>query len=76
MVQSLGYIPKLSTPATTGLDVFQTVPSISTGTGDSYSVKPDLNYALAVKSGMEIVSDTGIKFITQEEIEVVSYIEI
>ena len=67
MVQSLGYIPKLSTPATTGLDVFQTVPAISTGDGDSYKSKPDLNYALAVKSGMEIVSDTGIKFITQED---------
>jgi hypothetical protein len=67
MVQSLGYTPKLSTPATTGLDVFQTVPAIGAGEGDDYSTKADLTYALAVKSGMEIVSDTGIKFITQED---------
>ena len=67
MVQSLGYTPKLSTPATTGLDVFQTVPAIGSGEGDSYTTKEDLTYALAIKSGMEIVSDTGIKFITQED---------
>ena len=55
MAQSLGYKPKLSSPATTDLDVFQTVPAIGTGTGDSYSVKPDLRYAIVTKSGMQFL---------------------
>ena len=67
MAQSLGYKPKLSSPATTDLDVFQTVPAIGTGTGDSYSVKPDLRYAMVIKSGMQVSSDSGVNFISQED---------
>ena len=54
MVQSLGYIPKLSTPATTGLDVFQTVPA--TGTGDT--TRPNMNYALTVTNATKVKSET------------------
>ena len=53
MAQSLGYKPKLATAASVGLDIFQTVPATSTGTGDGYETKPDLSYALNIKSGME-----------------------
>ena len=67
MAQSLGYKPKLSSAATTDVDVFQTVPAISSGAGDSYSTKPDLNYAMSLKAGMEIQSDTGVSFITTED---------
>ena len=67
MAQSLGYKPKLATPATTDLDVFQTVPATSTGAGASYTVKPDLKYALVIKSGMEITSANGVRFISQED---------
>jgi len=67
MVQSLGYKPKLSSASTTNIDVFQTVPATATGTGGSYSVKPDLNYAMSLKAGMEIQSDTGVSFVTTED---------
>ena len=67
MAQSLGYKPKLSSASTTDIDVFQTVPAISSGAGDSYSTKPDLNYAMNLKAGMEIQSDTGVSFITTED---------
>ena len=67
MAQSLGYKPKLSSASTTDIDVFQTVPTISSGVGDSYSTKPDLNYAMNLKTGMEIQSDTGVSFITTED---------
>ena len=67
MVQSLGYKPKLSSPASVDLDIFQTVPAISSGTGDSYSTKPDLNYAMNLKAGMQVQSDTGISFVTTED---------
>ena len=67
MVQSLGYKPKLSSASTTNIDVFQTVPATATGTGGSYSVKPDLSYAMSLKAGMEIQSDTGVSFVTTED---------
>ena len=67
MAQSLGYKPKLSSASTTDIDVFQTVPAISSGAGDSYTTKPDLNYAMSLKAGMEVQSDTGVSFITTED---------
>ena len=67
MAQSFGYTPKLSTPATTNLDVFQTVPATSTGTGGSYTTKPDLRYAMIIKEGTIVSSGGGIKFTTQED---------
>ena len=67
MAQTLGYKPTLSTAASVDLDVFQTVPAVSSGTGASYSTKPDLNYAMNVKAGMELLSDTGVTFTTTED---------
>ena len=67
MAQSLGYKPKLATPAIVDIDIFQTVPSVSSGTGLDYTTKPDLNYGLNVKSRMELQSDAGIKFTTIED---------
>ena len=67
MAQSLGYKPKLSTAASTGIDIFQTVPATTSGTGDSYVTAPDLDYAMLIKAGMEIKSDSGVTFITQED---------
>ena len=67
MAQSLGYKPKLSSPATTDVDVFQTVPALSSGAGASYTTKPDLRYSMVIKSGMEIAASTGVTFITQED---------
>ena len=67
MAQSLGYKPKLSSAASVDLDIFQTVPAISSGAGDSYTTKPDLNYAMNLKAGMELQSDTGVSFVTTED---------
>ena len=64
MAQSFGYKPKLSTASTTNVDIFQTVPAVTEGSGDTYKTKADLSYALNVKSGMQLLSDTGISFIT------------
>ena len=58
MAQSLGYKPKLSSAASVNIDVFQTVPATSAGSGASYTTKPDLNYAMNLKSGMELLSNT------------------
>jgi len=67
MAQSLGYKPTLATAASVTLDIFQTVPATTSGAGDSFKTNPDLSYALVLKSGMEIQSDTGVSFITTED---------
>ena len=67
MAQAFGYKPKLATPATTNLDVFQTVPASTSGTGTNYTTKPDLNYAMILKEGMIVSSATGIKFTSEED---------
>ena len=54
IAQSLGYKPKVSYPATTVLDVFQTVPA--TGAGDS--TRPNMNYALTVTNATKVKSET------------------
>lgn len=64
MAQAFGYSPRLSTPASTTLDVFQTVPSI----GTALTIKPNLDYGLVIPSGMEIESSDGITFRTLEPI--------
>ena len=54
IAQSLGYKPKVSYPATTVLDVFQTVPAI--GTADN--VRPNMNYALTISDTTKVKSET------------------
>ena len=54
IAQSLGYKPKVSYPASTVLDVFQTVPA--TGTGDT--TRPNMNYALSVTDATKVKSET------------------
>ncbi len=55
IVQSLGYRPKLASPAMATVDFFQTVPAI--GSGDS--VKPDMDYALTINAGSQVKSQTN-----------------
>jgi len=68
MAQALGYKPKLATGAVTDLDLFQTVPAISSGTGDSYTTKPDLNYALRFRENMQVQSVTGVNFSSVDDV--------
>jgi hypothetical protein len=67
MAQSFGYKPKLATPSVARVDIFQTVPALSSGTGTNYTTKADLRYGLNVKSGMQLQSDSGITFTTSED---------
>ena len=67
MAQTFGYKPKLSSPAIANVDVFQTVPAVSSGTGTNYVTNPDLNYSMIIKSGMQLQSQSGIKFTTTED---------
>jgi hypothetical protein len=55
IAKSLGYTPKNYIPAHVTLDIFQLVPSIGTGS----NVAPDYNYALSIKSGMQVKQKDG-----------------
>jgi len=68
MAQSFGYKPKLASPSYGEVDIYHTVPAISSGTGANFVTKPDLNYALKVGSGMQLQSDNGITFRTTSDV--------
>lgn len=67
LAQSLGYKPKLYSPATTNINVYQLVPAIGSGTG----VRPDLDYALKIKEGMQVSStqNANVVFSTTKKID-------
>ncbi len=60
-----GYKPKLNSPATSNLDVFQLV--IASGSGENAA--PDMSYALSIDSNMELESEEGVKFRTVQPID-------
>ena len=63
MAQVYGYKPKITQPAFTNIDIFQTVPA--TGTGKS--VRPNMSYALTVKEGAQVTAKNGTIFRTLED---------
>ena len=63
--QLFGYKPKLNSPSTVTVEVYQLVPSIGTGT----TARPDYRYALSIKVGMQLSTSAGnTKFRTVEPI--------
>ena len=60
-----GYKPKTFTPATTKLDVYQLVPAIGTG----INARPDMKYALTVKSNATVGTEAGKIFSTLDSVD-------
>jgi hypothetical protein len=58
LAQSMGYKPKLTSPAVTTLTIYQIVPSIGVGTAN----KPDDRFYLKIKDGLQIDSNEGVTF--------------
>ena len=58
LAQALGYKPKQAISAHVDVDIYQTVPSIGLGAGNS----PDWRYALAIKGGMKVKAGNGTTF--------------
>ena len=66
LAQYLGYKPKVTSPASTTLSVYQLVPAIGTGANN----KPDETYYLRIKEGMEVTSKSkSISFITTDVVD-------
>jgi hypothetical protein len=66
LAQYLGYKPKIATPSTTNLSVYQLVPAIGTGIDNI----PDERFYFKIKDGMVIAaSDSNALFITTDVID-------
>jgi hypothetical protein len=63
LAQSFGYTPKLYSPSTTTLSVYQLVPATNN--------LPDLSYALVVKEGMQVTSTSNpnVVFTTKQKVD-------
>ena len=61
-----GYFPQVTTAATTGVDIFQLVPSTTT----YGSVRPDYNYAMILANGAQIQSsnDSSVFFYIEDQV--------
>ena len=67
LAQFLGYKPKVTSPASTKLSVYQLIPSVGNGT---VNIKPDSKYFLRIKSGMVIESQSnGVQFRTLSPVD-------
>tara|TARA_R110000851_G_scaffold313047_3_gene474501 strand:- start:5938 stop:7818 length:1881 start_codon:yes stop_codon:yes gene_type:complete len=60
-----GYKPKTFTPALVKLDTYQLVPAIGTGT----NARPDMKYALTVKSNATVKTEAGQTFRTLDSVD-------
>jgi hypothetical protein len=72
LAQNLGYTPKISTPATVTITLYQTLPSKYQAAHQSGSnFEPDFDYALKINEGMVVNSntDSNIKFITTDSVD-------
>jgi hypothetical protein len=72
LAQSMGYKPKVTSPAVTTLTIYQLVPSIynsNASTGTEY--EPDTSYYLKIKDGMEVAanSNSSIIFRTVDSVD-------
>lgn len=71
LAQTMGYKPKITTPATTTLNVYQLVPSVYNSNGNTgTNYEPDSNYYLKIREGMQIKNNNGsITFRTVEGVD-------
>ena len=66
MAYMMGYRPRITSPATVNLDVYQRVPVTTSGS----EIVPDYEYALVLNENIEVQSTTRspVKFITQDKV--------
>jgi len=67
MAQGYGYKPRLSSPATVLIDVFQTVPSDPNNVVNEKR-QPNEDYCMNVLAGMEVTSTNGTIFRTIDDV--------
>jgi hypothetical protein len=63
--QFLGYAPKLTTPSSVRLVVYQTIPA--KGSADDYVA--DTTFLLRIRDGMVVESQSGVRFVTTDAVD-------
>lgn len=72
LAQSMGYKPKVTSPAITTLTVYQLIPSVYRAENNSgVSYEPDSRFYFKIKAGFEVQSTTNsnVSFITTDAID-------
>ena len=71
LAQTMGYKPKVSTPAVTTLTVYQLIPSVYGVFQSGSNFEPDWDFAFKIEQGMEVASTTNqeITFITTDMVD-------
>jgi hypothetical protein len=71
LAQTMGYKPKVTTPAVTTLTVYQLVPSLYNTSGGGSNFSPDERFYLKIKEGLEIssTSNRNITFRTTDTVD-------
>jgi len=72
LAQNLGYKPKISTPASVTLTLYQTLPSkYVSSNGTSVNYEPDFDYALKINEGMLVGSNSNqnVEFLTTDFVD-------
>jgi hypothetical protein len=65
LAKFLGYKPKVTSPSTTKLSVYQLVPAKTLGSIN----EPDSKYYLRIKPGLQAASTNGVNFITTDSVD-------
>ena len=72
LAQSMGYKPKVTSPAITTLTVYQLIPSVYTALNNNgTNYEPDSRFYFKIKAGFEVQSSTNsnVSFITTDAID-------
>jgi hypothetical protein len=71
LAQTMGYKPKVTTPAVTTLTVYQLIPSTYAVMQSGSNFEPDWDFAFKIEQGMEVASTTNqqITFITTDMVD-------
>jgi hypothetical protein len=72
LAQTMGYKPKVTSPATTTLTVYQLVPSVYNASGNSgTNYQPDSRFYYKIKAGLQVVStsNSNIIFRTIDDVD-------
>jgi hypothetical protein len=71
LAQTMGYKPKVTTPAVTTLTIYQLIPSVYGVFNSGSNFEPDWDFAFKIEQGMEVSSTTNqqITFLTTDMVD-------
>jgi len=65
IAQTFGYTPRVTSPATCRVAIYQLIPAINTGA----SSRPDFSYCMLINSDAVLKTSSGVAFQTMEQVD-------